>query len=199
MKFSPLLEQLIEELQVMPGIGPRSAQRIAFNILDHNREGALRLSKVLAESVSKIGYCRECQSYCEGDICEICSDVSRKEKKLLCIVETPADVLAIEKTGEFHGTYFVLHGHLNPLEGIGPKDLNLDVLEKLMAEYHYHEVILATNPTVEGDATAHYIGHIASKYGIKVSQIARGIPIGGELDAIDGSTLLRSFNGRLPL
>ncbi len=114
-------------------------------------------------------------------------------------METPADVLAIEKTGEFHGTYFVLHGHLNPLEGIGPKDLNLDVLEKLMAEYHYHEVILATNPTVEGDATAHYIGHIASKYGIKVSQIARGIPIGGELDAIDGSTLLRSFNGRLPL
>ncbi len=199
MKFSPLLENLINELQIMPGIGPRSAQRIAFSLLDRDRDGAIRLSKALEKAMYRIHYCSECQSYCEGDICEICQSESRKANKLLCVVESPSDVLAIEKTSEFNGTYFVLHGHLNPLEGIGPKELHLDVLEQMIDRYRYREIILATNPTVEGDATAHFIGHIAAKYQIPVSQIARGIPVGGELDAIDGSTLMRSFAGRRPL
>ncbi|MBQ3682855.1 MAG: recombination protein RecR [Succinimonas sp.] len=199
MKFSPLLDNLIKELQIMPGIGPRSAQRIAFSLLDRDREGALRLSKALEKAAYRINYCSECRSYCEGDLCEICKSETRQSTKVLCVVESPSDVLAIEKTAEFSGTYFVLHGHLNPLEGIGPRELHLDILEGLIDKYRYKEIILATNPTVEGDATAHFIGHIAAKYQIPVSQIARGIPMGGELDAIDGSTLMRSLAGRRPL
>lgn len=198
MKFSPLLEELIHDLQVMPGIGPKSAQRIAFNLLDQHRAEAIRLSDTLRRAM-EIGYCKRCLSYCENELCDICSDAKRVAVGILCVVESPADVLAIEQTEEFGGTYFVLHGHLSPLDGIGPKELHLDDLEKTLAEGNFKEIILATNPTVEGDATAHYIGHIAQKYNVNASRIARGVPVGGELDSIDGSTLMRSLSGRSPL
>lgn len=199
MKFSPLLDRLISDLQVMPGIGPRSAQRIAFNLLDKNRDGALVLSDTMHKAMSNIGYCKSCRCYCENEQCEICADPSRLDNGVLCVVESPADVLAIENTNEFRGTYFVLHGHLSPIDGVGPAELHFDDLEELFKKNHYKEVILATNPTVEGDTTAHYIAHIASKYDIKSSRIARGIPIGSDLDSIDGSTLMKSLNGRGPL
>ncbi|MGN1393785.1 MAG: recombination mediator RecR [Succinivibrionaceae bacterium] len=198
MKFSPLLEKLINDLQIMPGIGPRSAQRIAFHILDHHRDNALKLSSTIRDAVESIHYCKCCRSYCESDICEICSDSRRKDYGVLCVVETPADVLAIENTNEFKGTYFVLHGHLSPLDGIGPSELKLEELEVLFQNNKYNEVILATNPTVEGDATAHFVAHIAKKYNINATRIARGVPIGSEVDSIDGSTLTRSLNGRSP-
>jgi|SRR5574344_2842 recombination protein RecR len=198
MKFSPLLEDLIRDLQVMPGIGPKSAQRIAFNLLDLHRSDALQLSDTLKKAMT-IGYCHHCHCYCENDVCEICNDPKRIAVGMICIVESPADVLAIEQTEEFSGTYFVLHGHLSPLDGIGPKELHLEDLEKTLSTGNFKEIILATNSTVEGDATAHYIGHIAERYGVQASRIARGIPVGSDLDSIDGSTLTRSLSGRRPL
>ncbi len=195
MKFSPLIEKLITDLQILPGVGPRSAQRMAFALLERNRADMQDLSKTI-EQASHIGYCAKCRSYCENELCHICADKNRQATRLLCIVENPSDVLAIERTGEYKGTFFVLHGHLSPLDGIGPKELHLDDLDRLLATKDYDEAILATNPTVEGDATAHFISLITKKYGVKASRIARGIPIGGELDNIDGNTLMRSIIGR---
>lgn len=199
MKFSPLVEELIADLQIMPGIGPKSAQRIAFHLLDHGREGALKLGKTLEEAMKNVGYCPVCRSYSDGGVCAICGDFRRRENGVVCVVESPADVLAVERTGEFRGTYFVLHGHLSPIEGIGPKELGLDALAARLDEGNCRELILATNPTVEGDATAHYIAHFARRKNVTATRIARGIPVGGELDSTDGSTILRSLAGRSPL
>ncbi len=199
MKFSPALEELMQALQELPGIGPRSAQRIAMNLLLGERKEAKRLSLALNNAVEKITFCRHCRSYTEGDCCAICGNAKRQSQGIICVVEQPADVLAVEQTGEYNGVYFVLHGRLSPLDGVGPKELHLDDLEALLKDGRYKEIILATSPTVEGDATAHFIGHIAKSLGLKASRIARGIPMGSELDTVDGSTLMRSFSGRLPL
>lgn len=195
MAMSPLLEQLIEALRCLPGVGPKSAQRMAFHLLERNRDGALKLADALKQAVEEIGHCSLCHTFSEHDLCPVCASPSR-DNSLLCVVESPADVLAIEQATGFQGKYFVLMGHLSPLDGIGPAELGLDRLQKRFEEGDIKEVILATNPTVEGEATAHYISEMAEEQGIVASRIAHGVPLGGELEYIDGGTLAHAFSGR---
>lgn len=198
MSQSPLLLQLIEALRCLPGVGPKSAQRMAFHLLERNRKGASTLSTALQQAVENIGHCSLCRTLSETDICQYCSDTRRKDE-LLCIVETPADVLAINQATDFRGKYFVLMGHLSPLDGIGPAELGLDLLEQRLKQGDVKELILATNPTVEGETTAHYISEMAREYGVESTRLAHGIPLGGELEYIDGGTLAHAFSGRLKL
>jgi recombination protein RecR len=158
--FSPLIDELMNSLRCLPGVGPKSAQRMALHLLERDREGASRLAQALSTSVAGVGECRRCRTLTEQNLCSICNN-QRRNQALLCVVETPADVLAIEQAGTYVGTYFVLHGHLSPIDGIGPADLGLDQLQTLLAEGGVEEVILATNPTIEGEATAHYISERA--------------------------------------
>ncbi len=196
MKFSPLVQELIESLRCLPGVGAKSAQRMAFHLLERNRKGGDKLAESLAKAMAEVGHCQRCRTFTEQDVCDICSSVKRQMSGQLCIVETPADVLAIEQTGEFTGVYFVLMGHLSPIDGIGPEDLGLDVLEKQLSKGDVNEVILATNPTVEGEATAHFIAELAKQYQVNISRIAHGVPIGGELEFVDGNTLSHALSGR---
>ena len=193
--MSPLLQQLIDALKCLPGVGPKSAQRMAFYLLERDPEGAKNLSSVLIEAVEKIGHCSMCRTLSETELCEICNSASR-DSAALCIIETPADILAIEHTAEFRGKYFVLMGHLSPLDGIGPVELGLDLLQARLANGEVKELILATNPTVEGEATAHYISNMAAKHQILTTRIAHGVPLGGELEYIDAGTLAHAFSGR---
>ena len=198
MSFSPLVERLIESLRVLPGVGPKTAQRMAMHLLERDRDGGRRLAAVVEQALEEVGYCRRCRTLTEEEICSICSS-GRRDDSLLCVVESPADQLAIEEAGGYRGRYFVLHGHLSPLDGIGPEDIGLDQLEARVAEGGVTEVILATNPTVEGEATAHYIAaQLAERHGVSLSRLAYGMPMGGELEYVDGGTLSRAFNGRLP-
>lgn len=197
MSFSPLIERLMESLRVLPGVGPKTAQRMAMHLLERDREGGRRLVKVLGEALERVGYCRRCRTLTEEEICRICAS-GRRDDSLLCVVESPADQLAFEDAGGYRGQYFVLHGHLSPLDGIGPEDIGLDQLEARVAEGGIQEVILATNPTVEGEATAHYISAQLVGQGVTLSRLAYGMPMGGELEYVDGGTLSRAFNGRLP-
>ncbi|AXY40914.1 recombination mediator RecR [Halomonas sp. JS92-SW72] len=197
MSFSPLVEKLMESLRVLPGVGPKTAQRMAMHLLERDRDGGRRLAGVLDEALERVGYCRRCRTLTEEEICALCES-ARRDDTLLCVVESPADQLAIEEAGGFRGRYFVLHGHLSPLDGIGPEDIGLDQLEARVAEGGIEEMILATNPTVEGEATAHYIAAQLAPYGIRLSRLAYGVPMGGELEYVDGGTLSRAFNGRLP-
>lgn len=196
MKFSPLVQELIESFKCLPGVGAKSAQRMAFHLLERNRRGGERLAKSLAKSMENIGHCLQCRNFTEEELCHICQSSKRKIAHQLCIVESPADVIAIEQTGEFVGRYFILMGHLSPIDGIGPEDLGLDLLEEQLASKQFKEVILATNPTVEGEATAHFIADIAQKYQVNLSRIAHGVPVGGELEFVDGNTLSHAFSGR---
>ena len=198
MQFSPLISRLIEDLRCLPGVGPKSAQRMAFNLLEHNRESARQLAHTLLEAVDKIGHCQSCRTLTEATICNVCSNPKRN-KSLLCIVETPADVNAIEQATDYDGLYFVLMGHLSPLDGIGPKQIGLDILEQRIKAGGIDEVILATNPTAEGEATAHYIGEMVREFGIRSTRIAHGVPVGGELEYVDGGTLSHAFSGRREL
>ena len=198
MGFSPLINRLIEDLRCLPGVGPKSAQRMAFHLLEHDREGAKRLASSLNEAVEHIGNCTQCRTLSETDICPLCANANR-DNSLLCVVESPADVRAIEQATHFQGRYFVLMGHLSPLDGIGPAEIGLDQLENRLKEGNIKEVILATNPTVEGEATAHYISEIARSHNITSSRIAHGVPIGGELEYVDGGTLSHAFSGRRQL
>ena len=193
--FSPLIDELMSSLRCLPGVGPKSAQRIALHLLERDREGASRLSKALAESVEGVSECNRCRTLTEEEFCTICNN-HRRTKTLLCVVETPADVLAIEQAGTYKGTYFVLHGHLSPIDGIGPSDLGLDQLQALLSTGEVEEVIMATNPTIEGEATCHYIAERAKKLKVMVSRIAHGVPLGGELEYIDGGTLAHAFSSR---
>lgn len=193
--MSPLLQQLIDALKCLPGVGPKSAQRMAFYLLERDRDGAKHLSAALTEAVEKIGHCSMCRTLSETELCEICNSASRDSAKL-CIIETPADVFAIEDTAEFRGKYFVLMGHLSPLDGIGPMELGLDLLETRIASDEVKELILATNPTVEGEATAHYISDMAARHNVLTTRIAHGVPLGGELEYIDSGTLAHAFSGR---
>jgi len=179
----------------MPGVGKKSAQRIAFQLLERSRDSAQELSKALAASMSGIGHCSRCRMFTEDELCNICSATGR-DGTLLCAVESPADVMAVEDATGFRGLYFVLMGHLSPLDGIGPDELGLDALEKRLAGNEVKELIIATNPTVEGDATAHYLADMASRYEVPASRIAHGVPLGGELEYVDGGTLSHAFFGR---
>ncbi|WP_040976201.1 recombination mediator RecR [Necropsobacter massiliensis] len=196
MQTSPLLEHLIEALRCLPGVGPKSAQRMAYHLLQRDRSGGMELARALTAAMSQIGHCEQCRTFTEEDICTICNNPRRQNTGLLCVVEQPADIQAIEQTGQFSGRYFVLMGHLSPLDGIGPREIGLDLLHKRLQTENFSEVILATNPTVEGDATANYIAELCLQQGIKVSRIAHGIPVGGELETVDGTTLTHSFLGR---
>ncbi|WP_409419942.1 recombination mediator RecR [Pseudaeromonas sp. ZJS20] len=199
MKFSPLLDELIRELQVLPGIGPKSAQRMAFFLLERERPRGQRLAKVLDRAMSEIGHCQHCRTFTEQDLCEICANPKRAAVRQLCVVETPADLAALEQTHLYSGRYFVLMGHLSPLDGIGPAELGLDRLAQRLDEEQLEELILATNPTIEGEATAFYIANLARERGVKVTRIAHGVPVGGELELVDGTTLSHSLSGRRPL
>jgi recombination protein RecR len=193
--MSPLLQQLIDALKCLPGVGPKSAQRMAFYLLERDPEGAKNLSSALTEAVEKIGHCSMCRTLSEAELCEICVSTSR-DNGALCVIETPADIFAIEQTAEFRGKYFVLMGHLSPLDGIGPAELGLDLLQTRLANGEVKELILATNPTVEGEATAHYISTMAAKHRVLTTRIAHGVPLGGELEYIDAGTLAHAFSGR---
>jgi len=196
MKFSPLVQELINALKCLPGVGAKSAQRMAFHLLERNRVGGAKLAAVLGNAMDNIGHCDQCRTFTEQSTCDICVNPKRDIVQQLCIVESPADVIAIEQTGDFQGKYFILMGHLSPIDGIGPDDLGLDVLEQHLSLNTYKEVILATNPTVEGEATAHYIAELAKKHDVNVSRIAHGVPVGGELEFVDGNTLSHALSGR---
>lgn len=195
MSYSPLLLRLIETLRCMPGIGRKSAQRIAFHLLERDRTGAGELSRALADAVEGIGHCSRCRMLTEHDLCNICSASGRDESQL-CVVESPADVMAVEDATGYRGLYFVLMGHLSPLDGIGPGELGMEALDDRLAAGKVDELIIATNPTVEGDATAHFLSDMAAKHGVQASRIAHGVPLGGELEYVDGGTLSHAFFGR---
>lgn len=195
MQRKGLIGQLIQNLCCLPGVGPKTAQRMAFHLLQRDRQAAKTLAETLIRATERIGYCRQCRTLTEETLCDICSTPSR-DRNTLCIVESPADVWIIEQAGIFKGLYFVLHGRLSPLDGIGPEELGLDQLEQLLADGHIKELILATNSTVEGEATAFFIGELAKKHHVQASRIAHGVPMGGELEFIDSGTLLHAFNGR---
>lgn len=195
MSDSPLIDRLIEALRCLPGVGPKSSQRIAYHLLERNREGARRLAVALQEAADKVGRCGACRTLSETALCRLCSSDKRNPAQL-CVVENPVDVQAIEQTTSYQGRYFVLMGHLSPLDGIGPEDIGLDQLEQRFREGAVQEVILATNPTVEGEATAHYIADMAREHGVRASRIAYGVPFGGELEYVDAGTLSHAIAGR---
>jgi recombination protein RecR len=195
MLSSPLLEQLIEALRYLPGVGPKTAQRMAFQLLERGRENGKRLAQILQEAMENIGHCASCRTFSETDICKLCASTNR-DPALLCILESPIDMTAVEQMGGYRGRYFILMGHLSPLDGIGPDEIGMQQLKILLASGVIKEVILATNPTVEGEATAHYISELVKQYAIKASRIAHGVPLGGELEYIDSGTLAHAFAGR---
>lgn len=196
MKFSPLVQELIESFRCLPGVGAKTAQRMAFHLLERNRQGGSKLADKLSQAMENVGHCDNCRNFTEQRLCEICESPRRSQSELLCVVESPADVIAIEQTGDFQGRYFILMGHLSPIDGIGPADLGLDLLAKQLESGDIKEVILATNPTVEGEATAHFIAQMANDYSVKISRIAHGVPVGGELEYVDGNTLSHALSGR---
>ncbi|MFL0810675.1 MAG: recombination mediator RecR [Agarilytica sp.] len=193
--FSPLIDQLISGLRKLPGVGPKSAQRMAFYLLEHDRPAAAKLAHALLEAVKAVQQCESCRTLTEEKVCAICANAKR-DQTTLCVVESPADVIALEQSSTFSGVYFVLHGKLSPIDGIGPKEIGVDVLEARLAKGDVKELIVATNPTMEGEATSHYISERAKKHSVKVSRIAHGVPIGGELEYIDGGTLAHALKSR---
>lgn len=195
MQQGTLLGQLIEALRCLPGVGPKSAQRMALHLLERDRDGGLELSAVLSDAMQRMGRCSECRDLTEHERCAICSN-PRRDRNVLCVVESPVDVLAIEQATAFSGTYFVLLGRLSPLDGIGPADLGLDELEERLDANPPAEMIIATNPTVEGEATAYYLQQMAQSREITISRIAHGVPLGGELEYTDQSTLAHAFGTR---
>ena len=196
--MTPLLKRLMGALRCLPGVGPKSAQRMALHLLERDREGAALLVSALSEALERVGHCQTCRTLSETTECTLCSD-TRRDASQLCVVENPADVLALEAVTGYQGRYFVLMGRLSPLDGIGPEDLGLMELGQRLASGRVRELILATNPTVEGEATAYYIAELARESAVKVTRIARGVPVGGELEYVDGGTLARAFAARRQL
>jgi len=192
---SPAIEGLKEALRRLPGVGPKSAQRMAFHLLARDREGAQRIAEAIRQALERVGHCGRCNDFSEAELCPLCAS-PRRDRSLLCVVESPADLASIEQSGAFAGLYFVLMGRLSPLDGIGPDELGLHRLEALFDEGQIKEVILATNLTVEGEATAHYIGELARSRQIRATRIAYGVPVGGELEYTDRGTLARALTGR---
>lgn len=195
MQEKGLLGQLIRNLCCLPGIGPKSAQRMAFHLLQQDRRGAKQLANTLLRAIDQIGYCQKCRTLTDSDVCDICIQSSR-DKTILCVVESPADVWVVDQATVFKGLYFVLHGRLSPLDGVGPDEIGLDQLQQRFKQGEIKEIILATNSTVEGEATACFVAEIAKKYDIQASRIAHGVPMGGELEFIDSGTLSHAFAGR---
>ncbi len=195
MKLSPKLSELIDALRALPGVGPKTAQRMAFHLLQDGRPGAQALVGALGAALLSVKRCRRCRMLTEDELCSVCSSPQR-DTTLLCVVESPADVLAVEQSGSYRGRYFVLMGHLSPLDGVGPEQLGARELEALLGEGGVEELILATNSTVEGEATAHFLSELASRSGIRASRIAHGVPVGGELEYVDGGTLAHALSGR---
>ncbi|WP_027872626.1 recombination mediator RecR [Spongiibacter marinus] len=193
--YSPLIDELIDALRCLPGVGPKSAQRISFQLLERNRGGAQRLSEALLNAVEKVGHCRSCRTLTEDPECRLCRD-PRRDQHTICVVESPADVLAFEQGGDYRGLYFVLMGRLSPIDGIGPEDIGIDRLVERVQALNVSELILATNPTVEGEATAFYIAEEMRRLGVAVSRIAHGVPLGGELEYVDSGTLSHALKGR---
>lgn len=195
MSESSLLKELVDALRCLPGIGSRTAQRMAFHLLENDRRSGERLADVMGRAMRDIKRCSRCRTLTEHDTCRICANPAR-QPQLLCVVEHPSDVVAIEQATGYRGYYFVLGGRLSPLDGIGPEDIGLDMLEARLDEGEVKELILATNPTVEGEVTAHYISELAAKRGIPASRIAHGVPMGSELEYVDSGTLSHAFEGR---
>ena len=198
MKLTPALAQLIDALRALPGVGPKTAQRMAFHLLQEGRAGAGLLAKALDTALQSVGRCARCRMFTEGELCSICAS-GQRDAALICVVESPADVVAIEQSGGFRGRYFVLMGHLSPLDGIGPEQIGVRELESLLGAGEVQELILATNPTVEGEATAHFLSEPARAHRVRATRIAHGVPIGGELEYIDSGTLAHALAGRQSL
>jgi recombination protein RecR len=198
MSASPLLDELIDALRCLPGVGAKTAQRMAFHLLERNRAGARKLAEALVAAADRIGNCSRCRAFSEQVVCRICADTSR-DRSQLCVVETPVDQLAIDQATGYRGLYFVLLGRLSPLDGLGPKELGLDLLTARLGEGEIGELIVATNPTVEGEATAHLLSRLARAAGVRASRLAHGVPLGGELEFIDRGTLAHAFGGRQAL
>lgn len=190
-----LLNRLIEALRCLPGVGPKSAQRMAFHLLERDREGGRQLARLLAEAMDRIGHCKRCRTLSEQELCGLCANPNR-DSSLLCVVEHPSEIVAIDQATDYRGLYFVLGGRLSPLDGIGPRELGLDELEQRLAQADVNEVILAISSTVEGAATVEYIRDIASRHGVRATRIAHGVPVGGDLEFVDGGTLSHAFAGR---
>ncbi len=195
MSYSPLIQDLIEALRALPGVGPRSAQRMAFHLLQRDRRAGERLAEVMAAAMHRVGQCRQCRLPTEEALCSLCGN-DRRDQGLLCLVENPADVFALEQATDYAGRYFVLMGRLSPLDGIGPDALGLDRLEEQLRQGQVREIILAVSPTVEGEATAQYVADMAADYSVQCSRIAHGVPVGGELEYVDSGTLSHAFAGR---
>lgn len=198
MSFGPIIDELIDSLRVLPGVGNKSAQRMALSLLEGSRRGGDRLSKALANAVENIARCQSCQTYSETEECVLCSS-SDRDPNVICVVESPADLLAIEQSHHFKGLYFVLSGSLSPLDGRGPNEIGIPKLLTRTEELSVKEIILATNPTIEGEATAHYIAEILAGQNILLTRLAHGIPLGGSLGYVDVGTLSHAFSGRQPL
>ncbi|MGS2722329.1 recombination mediator RecR [Porticoccus sp. GXU_MW_L64] len=196
--FGSLIDELIDALRQLPGVGPKSAQRMALQLLERNRSGGVRLAKALDAAMEGVGRCRQCRTFAEAELCNICSS-PRRDPSQLCVLETPVDLFAIEQAGTYRGRYFVLMGHLSPIDGIGPEQLGINQLMEQLQGGEVKELILATNLTVEGEATAHFISERAKPHGVTVSRIAHGVPLGGELEYVDGGTLAHAFTSRKPL
>jgi len=195
MSFTPRLQALLAALRCLPGVGPKSAQRMAFHLLDKDRDGAVLLVSAMQEALDAIGSCERCRMFAEEPLCPMCADLKR-DPAVVCVVETPADVIAIEESGGYRGRYFVLMGRLSPLDGIGPDELGIDQLQSMLDEGGVTELILATSATVEGEATAAYLAGLAAQRAIAATRIAHGVPMGGELEYVDGSTLSLAIAAR---
>ncbi len=195
MAFSPLIRELIESLRCLPGVGPRSAQRMAFHLLQRDRSGGNRLAGLLQQAMEQVGQCEQCRLPTEEAVCGLCLQ-SGRDSSVLCLVENPADVFALEQATDYRGLYFVLMGRLSPLDGIGPDALGLDRLEQRFRDGVVREVILAMSPTVEGEATSHYVAEMGREFGVRCSRIAHGVPVGGDLEFVDSGTLSHAFAGR---
>lgn len=191
----PVLEALKQALRRLPGVGPKSAQRMAFHLLERDREGARLIAQSLMTALDRVVQCKRCNNFSETEICAICNS-SRRDATLLCVVESPADLVSLDQSGAYNGMYFVLMGRLSPLDGIGPEELNLHRLEALLDQGEIKEVVLATNPTAEGEATAQYVTDLVRRRNIRATRIAYGVPVGGELEYTDRSTLARAMSGR---
>ena len=198
MFFSPLVEELVTALRCLPGVGPRSAQRMALHLLERNRDGGVTLSRTLEQAMDAVVNCQQCRTLTESDLCHICDNPAR-DRSLLCVVESPMDIHAIKQTSSYRGLYFVLMGRLSPIDGVGPEELGLDQLFTLTEDLPLKELILANNTTVEGEATAWYIAEQLEGRPFAISRIAHGVPVGGELEFVDGGTLSHAFNGRQAL
>ncbi|HCA27307.1 MAG TPA: recombination protein RecR [Betaproteobacteria bacterium] len=198
MKSPSALEHLIQALRCLPGVGPKSAQRMAYHVLQHDLDGARRLARALGNALDTLRHCRLCNNFSEADVCDLCGSPKR-EAGVLCVVEMPADLVMMEQTQSYRGMYFVLMGRLSPLDGVGPKEIHLDRLLRRALDGEVKEVVLATNFTMEGEATAHYIGELLRARGLHVSRIARGVPVGGELEHVDSGTLAQALRDRRKL